>query len=411
MKLTHLYKHGLRSWPVVLDPITTLLSLLFVFLFLKYFDLDQYGEFVILTALFHMVLNHNWGFDSTAKSIMGEQRKSSKELSNYLYIICVNLCTLILFPLAILGYLTNLTSYNQFLFIVSAILQLSCATIGVGFLDKDDLVAERLFTFIFNNVNVISLMLAIMLSLTIEDFYEFRVLLISFIAMGYHKNNIKFFKLLRNYKKLYQNSKLVIRRTFKYYVSSLNANTIWTLNPIVLSYITTEAFIAVFSIYFRIAGILISTMSYFNSWAIIELKRVKGYDKGAVLQSLLRVYKLYCVIAIIAFMGFMFFSGWIIKAWLGEVLFLSFANKISLGVWLFCILMLMPINQFILINDLVTIKFILLGTLLSVVHVFSLYVFNLWLNAPLIAFPIGCVVVSLPICIWYARNCIKQMAT
>ncbi len=390
-----------NRWPIVLDPITTIGSLIFITLFLTVFSLEEYGKFIILSSIFHFVLNHNWGFDSTAKSLSGEQSSNGVNLITCIYMLSVLTCIFLIFIIWPLYYFFEIISFYQLLFVISAIFQLSTAIIGIKFLEAGKIANERMLAFTLANANFLALLIVMSVESSVEYFYVARLVIIIIISCIFHSYFMRNIINIKVFAGVLSSIKNIILRQIKYYISSLNANVVWTLNPIILSYIATESFIAIFSIYFRLAGVILGLLGYFNSWAVAKFISVKDGSRKVMLKQLIPILTLFVIISIFSFVFYIFLSSYIIFYWTGQDLEFGLKNIISIATWLVLIIAMMPLNQFILVMDLLDYKFIIIGCMLSIVHVSALVVFQGAFGFALLAFPIGCIVVSLPICSFY----------
>ena len=406
ISLLSIIKH---RWPVILDPMTTITSLIFITLFLKVFSLEEYGEFIVLSSLFHFALNHNWGFDSTAKSLAGEKSFNGITLITCIYMLSILTCAFLLIMGNILYLFLEIINFNQFLFIISAIFQLSTATIGIKFLEASKIENERVLAFTLNNANFLALIAVAGVESSVEIFYIVRLVIIIALSCIFHTYFVRHIINSSVLIGLRSSINKILARQLKYYISGLNANVVWTLNPIILSFITTESFIAIFSIYFRLAGVFLGLLGYFNSWTVAKLINVKKASRKDTLNQLVPILLVFTITSICSFLLYILLSSHIVLYWTGQDLDFGMKNIISIGTWLVLITVMMPLNQLIQVMDLLDYKFIIIGSMLSVVHVSALVAFQEIFGFALLAFPIGCIVVSLPICSFYTWTYFKSL--
>ena len=293
----------INSVAVILDPITTLFSVLFVSLFVKTFGLEQYGYFILLIAWFSLALNNSWGFDNAARSLLSQAHTGDQKLES-LYLVCIYTAIAASGLFIIINRVTGYFDYYETLFILSAFAQLTTAIAGPIYLQNDNIIAERVLYSTFNNINFLSLLLCLTISNEINTFFALRFGLILTAVTAIHflfcrkifqKNVVS-----NAHKELFS----TIIKVSKYSINNLSAGVIWQLNPLILSTVATPNMIAAFSLYFRIAGLIISCQGYIFSWSVVHLK---NNVMASSTQKVLAIIKIYTVVVPIALTSFVFY--------------------------------------------------------------------------------------------------------
>jgi hypothetical protein len=395
----------LKKFAVVLDPLTTLFSVFFVSLFVMTFGLEQYGSFIIYTALFSLALNNNWGFDGAARSFLSQSCGGDKKLES-LYIVCVYVAISASVLFIALNLAINYFDYYETLFILSAFAQLTTAVAGTIYLKQDNIIAERLLFSTFNNINFFSLLLCLSTSSDINIFFTLRFILIFIIVIVIHFLFSK--KIIQKNIILNANNnfRMMTKTVLKYSINNLSASVIWQLNPLILSMMVTPTFIGAFGLYFRIAGLIISCQGYLFSWSVIQLKNNVLASSSQKIQIITKIYSVILPVAITSFILYVTTTGYIIEYWIGQSVILPQIEILALGLWMGLMIVMSPLNNMVNIFDRVDTVWIITGVLSAILHCSLIVFFTLMLELPLIAFPVSLLLLPLPVTLYYVYRII-----
>lgn len=364
------------------------------------FGIEKYGIFVVYTALFSLALNNNWGFDGAARSFLSKTTNGEKEIKS-LYIICVYVSIIFLLIFILINHVFLYFDNNEKLFIISGVLQLSTAIAGTIYLQQNNIFAERLLFTSLNNVNFLSLIACLLTTGDINTFFIIRFALILIMILSIHCFLFK--TIVRNDLIKNANKKFVvmIKRVAKYSINNLSASIIWQLNPLILSMMVTPAFIGAFSIYFRVAGLVISTQGYVFSWAVIKIKQKVNSSTTEKVIMLKQIYTVILPIAVTTSILYATASGYVIEYWIGEKIVLPQIEVSALALWMGLMILLSPLTNVVNVFDKVDTMWVLTGVLSALCHCGLITTFKILLDLPLIAFPISLLLVPVPVTLYY----------